>query len=223
VFWRLLGIGEAADAYPIKLPRGPAWVKICLLRQELFDAVARADEAAPAPFNAANYDWIRQIWIRDQLDYFSNAATRLDNHAKWREDLSKRVRHAAAVLAFVLLLLVSLNIFGVFGPGDWFHMSREDWFHEVFVFAIGVLPGGAAILVSYCEKLGFYALARQYDRMVELFSRADEILPPVFPAQGADQAGVLAVLRELGGETMRDNAEWALHSYWEHRFTLPHS
>jgi hypothetical protein len=222
VFWRLLGIDKAADAYPIKLPRELAWVKTCLLGQELFDAVAEAGGATRPPLDeATSYDLIRQIWICGQFEYFKKAAKKHEEHAKWREGLSRWVLRTGAFLAFLLLLLVSLNVFGVIGPGG-FHMSRDDWFHEVFLFAIGVLPGGAAILVGYCEKLAFNAQARQYDRMVELFSRAREILPSRFPEQPADQKRVRRALRELGDETMRDNAEW-VSTYRERRISVPHS
>jgi hypothetical protein len=226
VFWRLVGIGDAADAYPIKLPRELAWVKTCLLGQELFDAAGEGEAGAAHPSRdastATGYDMVRRIWVCGQLEYFTGAARKQESHAQWREALSKWALRAGGVLAFLLLLLVFLNVFGIVGPDGLFHMTRREWYHEAFLFAIGVFPGGAAILVGYCEKLAFKAQARQYDRMAELFSRAGKTLPPTFPAQLDDQNRVLDALRELGRETMRDNAEW-VSTYRERSISVPHS
>jgi hypothetical protein len=78
--------------------------------------------------------------------------------------------------------------------------------HTVVLLVIGLLPGMAAALAGYSERLALQAQARQYDRMRELFERAYELLPERFDATTA--ALVRAVYRELGIEAMRENAEW---------------
>jgi hypothetical protein len=70
----------------------------------------------------------------------------------------------------------------------------------------GLLPGSAAALTAYSERLALKAQARQYDRMRILFERACELLPERIDATTAGL--VRAVYRELGIEAMRENAEW---------------
>jgi hypothetical protein len=80
-----------------------------------------------------------------------------------------------------------------------------DW-HTIVLLAIGLVPGLAAALTGYSERLALNAQARQYDRMRELFWRAYELLPD--EVDGSTAAPVRAVYRELGIEAMRENAEW---------------
>jgi hypothetical protein len=207
VFWRLGGIEGAADAYPIRLPRELAWVKTCLLVQELLDAVTPPG-ARPA-LDATSYGWIREIWIKGQGDYFERTRQRHRDNAGSREDWSKWTLLAVAGLAVLLLGLVFSGLIG-----------RKHEAHELFLFAIGFLPGIAAVLVGYCEKLAFNAQARQYERMADVFRRAYKILPPQF--NPADAKRIEKVVSELGSEAMRDNAEW-VSTYRERPFSLPQS
>ncbi len=206
MFWRLAGIEGAADAYPIKMPRELAWVKTCLLVQELFDKAASADEATRGSLNSTSYDWIRQIWIEGQLRYFRRTQSKHNKAADWRERWSTRILIAIAFLAvglFLLVLQIVDNpafepVSGWLGPGQ--------WARDLFLFVIGVLPGVAAFLIGYSEKLAFNAMARQYNRMAELFKRADDILPATLP--DANSYLVRDAVCELGAEAMRENAEW---------------
>jgi hypothetical protein len=209
VFWRLTGIEGAADAYPIKMPRELAWVKTCLLGQELFDTAAQSSDAVPASLDGTPYDWIRRVWIEGQLRYFRRARGKHLDAAKWRESWSSRILFLVAILAGFLLALESYEA-----------VDRHDWSHELFLFLIGILPGVAAVLVGYCEKLAFNAQARQYDRMAEVFGRAHDVLPSELKPANADV--VRAVMRQLGIEAMRDNAEW-VSTYRERPISLPQS
>ena len=83
---------------------------------------------------------------------------------------------------------------------------------------IGVMPAFAAVLLGYAEKLAFDAMARQYDRMAEVFGRAHDILPSTLAK--ADLSLVRETLRELGTEAMRENAEW-VSIYRQRPISLP--
>jgi hypothetical protein len=206
VFWKLAGIQGAADSYPIKMPRELAWVKTCLLMQELHDAV---DNAPSASLNGVRYEWIRRIWIEGQAGYFGKK--RLDHldDAEMRIGLSKNILKAAFGVVVVLLGLVLWS-------ASWIGRNSEG--HDLFLFAIGVMPGIAAVFVGHAEKLAFEAMARQYDRMAEVFGRAREVLPLTL-AQ-ADPDLVCKTLRELGTEAMRENAEW-VSIYRQRPISLP--
>ena len=97
-------------------------------------------------------------------------------------------------------------VFGEHGKSDFLGFDA----HAVVVVVIGLLPGLAATLTAYSERLALKAQARQYDRMSVLFERAYELLPERIDATSASL--VRAVYRELGIEAMRENAEWvAVH------------
>ncbi len=212
VFWRLVGIRKAADAYPIRMPRELAWVKTCLLVQELLDTVTPVGNAAHPSLDATSYLWIRNIWIKGEGDYFERTRQKHQDTASARDGWSRRTLSAVAVLTLVLMGLVFSGIIG-----------REHLAHEVSLFAIGFLPGLAAVLVGYSEKLAFSAQARQCERMADVFRRAFNILPEQFdPADAKLGALITDVVRELGRETMRDNAEW-VSTYRERPFSLPQS
>jgi hypothetical protein len=76
----------------------------------------------------------------------------------------------------------------------------------VILLLSGLLPGFAATLTAYSERLALKAQARQYERMRILFERAYELLPERIDSTTAGL--VRAVYRELGIEAMRENAEW---------------
>jgi hypothetical protein len=68
------------------------------------------------------------------------------------------------------------------------------------------LPGMAAAMTGYAERLALKAQARQYDRMRMLFGRAYELLPEKIDE--ARTVSVRSIYHELGVEAMREHAEW---------------
>jgi hypothetical protein len=220
VFWRLAGIPDVADAYPIKMPQELAWVKTCLLAQELLDKGTPARHAVPPWRDKGNYAWICDTWIKGQATYFDKARKRHLGDALRQARRSTWILVAIAVLAAILLLVV-LHIAGntAYGPvSEW--LSRGRWAHDLFLFSISILPVVAALLVGYSEKLAFNAQARRYDRMRAVFNQALHIVPRALALGKVDLAH--DTLRELGAEMMRDNAEW-VSTYRERPITLPQS
>ena len=86
------------------------------------------------------------------------------------------------------------------------HVGQTVFFGVDLLMVVGLLPGSAAALAAFSERLAFKAQARQYDRMRILFERAYQLLPERIDATTASL--VRAVYRELGVEAMRENAEW---------------
>jgi hypothetical protein len=86
------------------------------------------------------------------------------------------------------------------------HVGQTMFFGVDLLMVIGLLPGSAAALAAFSERLAFKAQARQYDRMRILFERAYQLLPERIDSTTASL--VRAVYRELGVEAMRENAEW---------------
>jgi hypothetical protein len=211
IFWRLNGIGSVADAYPIKLPRELAWVKTCLLNEELLDFASGTPAPAPDP---RSYGWARAIWIDGQLSYFRNKGPQHLEDAERREKISLVILAGALIAAIALLL------------GRWFDarplapfVLHHQWGQELLLFCIAMLPGVAAVFAGYAEALAFRAQSRQFDRMRELFERALHLLLPTLdPAHGEH---VRELFREIGSEAMRENAEWV--AIYRQRPLRPHS
>jgi hypothetical protein len=203
MFWKLIGLGgphgsggkadSIADAYPIKQPSELAWVKTCLRTVELLDVAAAPGERQI--LDEKGYGCARELWVGGQLAYFAHMGHSHHETAEARERLSLGLMLFAIVLACVLFLL-SFR----------FELHHENWRHRILIFAIGVLPGIAAVWVGYTEQLALKAQARQYDRMRTLFERAYELLPDKL--SDTTPADAQAIYAELGGEAMKEHAEW---------------
>ncbi len=216
IYWRLVGIGlrssEApagapgdgsdadahtigvlADAYPIKQPSELAWVKICLRTLELLDRAERiADERVLDP---VCHGLVRRCWVHGQYAFFRRRGFQHNSVAGALETWAIILLITTAFLMAPLIVLVA---FGAAGKTVFFGMD--------LLLVIGLLPGLAAALTAYSERLALKAQARQYDRMRFLFERAYELLPERVDPMSA--APVRAIYRELGIEAMRENAEW---------------
>jgi hypothetical protein len=216
VYWRLLGIGlrpsdvkadalgdgssvdahtvgVLANAYPIKQPSELAWVKICLRTLELLDrAEGVADERVLDP---VCHGIVRRCWVYGQYRFFRRRGF---DHNGVAEALETWATIFLMTTAFLLVPLVLLGAAGKLGKTVFFGIDP--------LVVIGLLPGSAAALTAYSERLALKAQARQYDRMRVLFERAYELLPERIDPGSASL--VRAVYRELGIEAMRENAEW---------------
>jgi hypothetical protein len=216
VYWRLVGIGlrpadvkvdavgdgsnvdahtvgVLANAYPIKQPSELAWVKICLRTLELLDrAEGVADERVLDP---VGHGIARRCWVHGQYMFFRRRGFHHNGVAEALETWAIILLMSTTFLLAPLVVLVTV--------GD---LGNTVYFGIDLLMVIGLLPGLAAALAAYSERLAFKAQARQYDRMRLLFERAYELLPE--RVDTATAALVRAVYRELGIEAMRENAEW---------------
>ena len=219
VYWRLVGIGlrssdvkadaagdgsnvdahtvgVLADAYPIKQPSELAWVKICLRTLELLDrAEGIANERGLDP---ACHGIVRRCWVFGQYMFFRRRGF---HHNRVAEALET---WASIFLVMTVFLLVPLLVAAFVEAGRPVLLGYD--LRTVILLLSGLLPGFAAALTAYAERLALKAQARQYDRMRVLFERAYELLPERIDSSTAGL--VRAVYRELGIEAMRENAEW---------------
>lgn len=212
VFWKLAGIGgpfsttsheqpavdlssgdSVAAAYPIRQPSELDWVKTCLRTLELLDAGKPSNDDHKV--DVEGYAWARAFWIQGQLAFFAKRGPQHDHLAEGRENRSIVLLFLSTVLAIILFFAIGEGV-----------PAKHDTLHDVFIFLIGLLPGAAAVLAGYSERLALKAQARQYDRMHTLFARAAQLLPKT--GEGADFRRMQALFAELGAEAMKENAEW---------------
>jgi hypothetical protein len=130
--------------------------------------------------------------VRSQFLYFKRKGYRYNAIAEAIET------YAAIIVAISPFLLVPLLIFGL--------VPRAFELDHAALIVIGLLPGVAAVLAGYSERLAFSAQARQYDRMGMLFERAYDLLPEIVDERAAPL--VRELYAQLGGEAMKENAEW---------------
>jgi hypothetical protein len=217
VFWRLIGIGlrpsdvkadalghgadvdantmgVLAHAYPIKQPSELAWVKICLRNLELLDRVEGvAEERALDP---ACHAIARQAWVHGQCAFFRRRGSRHDALAEFLE------AWAVVLLGVPAFVLVPFAILTAGQAGEAASFGPRG----ILLLVIGLLPGLAAAMTGYSERLALNGQARQYDRMRVLFEHAYELLPENIDPATAPL--VRSIYRELGIEAMKENAEW---------------
>ena len=211
IYWNILGIdrgwsgdaasenaypdtfGTLASCYPIKQPSELAWIKICLRTLELwYNAKRNITEQGTDPEAHAI---ARRFWVFGQLSYFERQGIQYNHRAEILEGV------ALAVLVVTPFFLVPL-LLSTIGGGQFLGLRL----HDVFLVAIGILPGLAATMTSYSERLALKAQARQYDRMGMLFKRAYDLLPEIL--DGSSERYIRSLYRELGAEAMKENADW---------------
>ena len=213
VFWKIVGIGShyvdaksgaahtpvvavnplgpIANAYPIQQPSELAWVRMCLRTIERLD---KPLERPSLRIDPTGHSIARRYWVRGQFEWYRKQRLRHNERAESNEAHST-----------ILLLLSPF----VFVPTLLYLLVFRDEDHllvESVVVCLGILPGIAAVLTGYAERLALNAQARQYDRMSMLFERACNLLPQDVDEETMPLAH--ALYHEVGIEAMRDNAEW---------------
>lgn len=219
VYWRLVGIGSRrrdvkadaagdatgldadtvavlADAYPIGQPSELAWVKTSLRSLELLDHIEGA--GSERDLDGRCHRVVRHCWVQGQWKFFRRRGTHHNGLAEFLEGWAGLL----LVVPAFLLVPILLTAVGEEGSHHWLGIDL----HTAFLVVIGLMPGVAAALAGYSERLALKGQARQYDRMRVLFERAYALLPEEVDAVTAPL--VRAVYRELGIEAMKENAEW---------------
>jgi hypothetical protein len=216
VFWKILGIGSRyfdaktsdggapdapvvdinpvgaiANAYPIQQPSELAWVKMCLRTLERLD---KPDRRPSHRIDPVGHAIAKRYWVEGQFDFYRRQGARHNERAESNE------AYCSVLLLLSPFVLVPMLLYLLIFRHDY------DWLPKAIVLLLGILPGIAAVLTGYAERLAFNAQARQYDRMRLLFERACHLLPQDMDEEAMPLAHVL--YHELGVEAMRENAEW---------------
>ncbi len=188
-------IGALANFYPIKESSELTWIKACLRTIDLWHRTK-----GPAPKGGMNFEahnMARRFWVYGQLSYFERQEAKHNRRAEFLESWS------LVVLVTTPFLLVPLLLSAI---GSDQYLGSKTTMHDIFLIATGILPGIAAALTSYSERLALTAQARQYDRMRMLFKRAYDLLPETLDENTEHYARSL--YRDLGIEAMKESADW---------------
>jgi hypothetical protein len=192
-------VGAIANAYPIKQSSELAWVKVCLRTLERLD---KPEGAFPRRLDPTGHAIARRFWVHGQLAYFKRQGYRHNSFAESTQAWSNIFLLLSPFL--FVPILIGMMLFDI----DWHWQAGglAIGLQHIFLIVVGLLPGIAAVLTGYTERLALKAQARQYDRMRGLFERAYDLLPPEIDADTSAHAH--ALYHELGMEAMKEQAEW---------------
>ncbi|HDN26018.1 MAG TPA: hypothetical protein ENG03_02765 [Thioploca sp.] len=199
LFWHLGGLSDSVADYYLCKQRGElTWIQSAIRALNIHDWVE----------NQENLETIHQKWIVHQREWFSKHAQRNQRKAKkwgwWKKGF-----FTLGVVSIVGLLV---------GQFTGTLQSGEMW-HNLLILLIALAPTAGALLHHYTEKMAFDEHAKQYERMVALFSRASDELKNIMTrlqqvkddpiASEACQKAAKELLFELGKEVL-ENGDWVL-------------
>jgi hypothetical protein len=140
---------------------------------------------------------VKKHWVKDQAIYFTKAAHR-EHH---RLHKFERIINGTLALGF-LLSVVQLFI----APN-----------HAIWLI-IGLAAIAAGMLHTYTEKRAFTQHSKQYERMGNLFNRADAHLESLLSAK--NYADAREFVGELGREALIENGDW-IHTHRDRPIEVP--
>lgn len=144
-------------------------------------------------------------WIEAQRDYYAKRVN--GNRARMHVLLSaSRCAYWTSIAIAIGMLLATLPFVNLLRAGG--SLDRG-----VVIVFMGLLPVLAGLLNGYVEFAGYKDQAREYGRMHQLFrTAADAALPLIAQLPGSVSARrrFQRIVRELGIEALREQADWAL-------------
>ena len=140
---------------------------------------------------------VKKHWVKDQAMYFTKAAHR-EHH---RLHKFEKLINGTLALGFVLSLVQ------LFIPPN----------HAIWLI-IGLAAIGAGMLHTYTEKRAFVQHSKQYERMGNLFNRADAHMETLLAARNYQAA--CEFMGELGREALIENGDW-IHTHRDRPIEVP--
>ena len=205
-FWLAGGIVEPVSKHYLRR-HGPAlqWVRT---------ALSGVVPVWPDP-SAGALSEVMNAWLEHQLGYFKNSVLRRRAVVGRIQKVSKWAYRAAAALALLVLAAMLGNVDGL-GGGE---SPTRAW----LVVTLGLLPAWSGLLVGYLEFAGYRDDVREHQRMHELFDTAGALYRTMLPHAEATArygAQLRGILRDLGIEALREQADWAL-LHKSHELEMP--
>jgi hypothetical protein len=188
LFWSLSGLTiSVADHYLRKQSSELTWIRTAL----------RALNVGP-PRQQTLLESVKGNWIKAQAVYFNRSSQR-DRHSL--DSLERRAR------LFFIAGLTAAGIGLVIEVLAGSRLHNNVWMHGL-VLLMGLLPATAAVLRGYADHRGLPQHSKQYDRMRDIFGRADDLLTS--PEFARDPTALTRLVEDLGEEALSENADWIL-------------
>ncbi len=158
---------------------------------------------------------VLNAWLEDQLAYFTQSVRRRRAVVNRIQAVSKWAYRAAVGLALLVLAGMLGHVDGL-GGGD---SPARAW----LVVTLGLLPAWSGLLAGYLEFAGYRDDVREHQRMHDLFGTARALYQALLPhaeAKSRCRAHLRGILRDLGIEALREQADWAL-LHKSHELEMP--
>jgi hypothetical protein len=217
-FWALAGLTKSVAAnYLGHLEGEMSWARRALYAIAPPPPFWKTWHAKRSPGEQAKCLYaVKEQWVTDQKNYYRREHRRAHNRS--------RVLHAIG-LGLALAgwgLSASLFVFGsplgrefaplkalaagsVLSGFAWPDAGHPD--HLVLIFSSLLVIGGG-LMIAYCERRGYDALARQYGNIHTVFERGERELTALLKAYEWGRARQL--IEALGNEALVEHVQWLL-------------
>jgi hypothetical protein len=199
LFWRMGGLRhEVSDHYLRKQTGELRWIHEAI---RVSNVPTGGQEIASREESLGSGERVLQYWIEAQRAYYVRAAGRDATRLRRGSRLATTFyigSLGSTVVVLVMDGLARLQIASDLGAG-----MRPTLF-----MGIALMLGLSVLIRAYSEKMGFSEQAVQYQRMRDLFMRAERSLKSGLGRGDVD--AVQDVLVELGEEALQENADWVL-------------
>ena len=213
LFWRLARLKEEVPDHYLRRQRGELdWIRQAIRVWTIPTKMeAPTDHPDPVAKHPERLQIVLDRWVSDQAAYFRKAGRR--DH--WRSMVLRYVEYgffiAGLILAFIKVLLPLLEpiLAGVSMTRD--HTGTDNVHKSSLepilpIMSMSLVVG--ALLHIYAKVLSLAEHAKQYGRMSEIFSLAEDSLQGLLKA--GDLEGAHKLIKDLGQEALAENGDWVL-------------
>lgn len=187
LFWTVAGVQQSvAGSYLRKQNDELQWI-----REALRPVKVRAHFALASPA------FLHQVWILDQMGYFSRSAGRLRKTVRQVELVSMGLFAIGLVRTAAMFL-------------TWDMLEETHMIHHWSIVSIGSAPIVGALMEAYSERMGNEARSKQHAILAGTFSRAESAFRRLQEREPDNIAALQALLAALGREALIENGDWVL-------------
>ena len=198
LFWRLAGLpGDVSDHYLRKQSGELRWIHEAIRVSN----VPRPREVLDADEVLERCRLVLHHWVEAQRGYFVSAAKRDARRLR-------RTSWIATVLYVGSLATTLVVLAGDVGVRVGSAVAGLEAARPYLFVAIALQLGFSVLVRAYSEKMGFSEQALQYQRMRDLFTRAERSIGRGLERR--DPNAVQRIVLELGEEALQENADWVL-------------
>ena len=204
IFWHIAGLREPVAKHYLRKQRSELdWIR---------DAISTWNIPMESVHGKPEFDIVNKNWVDDQRSYFRKTSERDQAKVEVYDNWVRSLFGVTGGLTAIVVVLVFAGHWIVHHItsllGAQFAEKEYENVRDFLVVMIVVLPGLAATIDGYSEKLAFAEQAKQYQRMRDLFEGAAIQLAQSLQEGSHDQAH--RVIQELGEEALAENGDWVL-------------
>ncbi len=204
LYWAAAGLGvSVADSYLGQLRGEISWARLTLkilappppVWSEAFRHQAREHQVEQLLL-------VKKEWVDGQLAYYRQNVRRRDRRSRGFKTAGLTFAGASVLFAASCLVIpIAYRLAGL-GP--------VDYPPDVLLVASNVSLVIGALLLVYNERESNEDLAKQYERMAEVFHRASTELKDALTATPPDIATAQGAIHALGNEAISEHSQWLI-------------